>query len=152
MDIDLILAILHHLLVLGIVVMLASEFALVRPGMTGAQALRVAKMDTGYGISAVLILVVGLARMHFGAKGADWYEGNLWFWAKMGAFALIGLLSVPPTLAFLRWRKALRADAAFTPPDAEARKLRAYLAAEVALLALVVAFAAGMARYSGLGA
>lgn len=150
MLLDLTLAILHHLIVFGIVVMLASQLALVRPGMSPDQTLRAAKLDVGYGASAVLILLVGVARLHLGAKESAWYEANLWFWAKMGCYALVGLLSVPPTLAFLRWRKALRADAAFAPPEAEVRRVRGWLAGEVGLLALVFVFAAAMARFQGL--
>jgi putative membrane protein len=149
--IDLSLAILHHLLVFGIVVMLASELALVRPGMSGAQAVRVAKTDAGYGISAVLILVVGVIRLNFGAKGSEWYEANLWFWAKMAAFALVGALSVPPTLAFMRWRKAVDADPSFAPPQAEIDRARRWLVLEVALLGLIFVFAAAMARHQGFG-
>lgn len=151
MPTDLLLAILHHLLVFGIAVMLAGELALVRPGLTSDQALRAAKLDAGYGASAVLILVVGVARLHLGAKGSEWYEANLWFWAKMGAYGLVGLLSVPPTLAFLRWRKAIRADPTFAPSDAEVRRVRRWLVLEVTVLALVFVFAAAMARYQGFG-
>lgn len=149
--VDLSLAILHHLLVFGIVAMLATELALVRPGMTGAQAVRVAKMDAGYGISAVLILAVGVLRLDYGAKGSEWYEANLWFWAKMGAFALVGALSVPPTLVFARWRKASNANPGYSPPDAEVARARRWLVLEVALLSLVFVFAAAMARYQNFG-
>lgn len=150
MAVDLALAIVHHLLIFGIVVMLATELALVRPGMTGEQAVRVAKLDAGYGVSAVLILIVGVLRLNFGAKGSDWYGDNVWFWAKMAAFALVGLLSIPPTLAFLRWRKAATADPAFAPPAAQVAGVRRWIIIETGLLSLVFVFAATMARFHGL--
>ena len=85
--------------------------------------------------------------MIWGAKGADFYLSNPWFWAKMASFAAIGLLSIPPTLALLKWRKSSKQDGAFLPPQNDIARLRVFLHAEIGLLALVVVFAAAMARY-----
>jgi putative membrane protein len=60
---------------------------------------------------------------------------------------VVGLLSIHPTVAFLRWRRAADADTAFVPlPDGVATVRRTILI-EAALLGLIVAFAAAMARY-----
>jgi putative membrane protein len=72
---------------------------------------------------------------------------NPWFWAKMASFLCVGLLSIPPTLALLKWRKARSRDQTFLPADGEIARLRGFVHAEVGLLALVVGFAAAMARY-----
>lgn len=146
MTTDLILAILHHMLVFGLAIMMAVELGRLRPGMTGAEAIKLAKLDAGYGATAGLILVIGVLRVIYGVKGWVYYEGNPWFWAKMAAFAGVGLLSVPPTLAFLRWRKAATADAGFAPTDAQVAGVRRFLLYQVALLMVVVACAAAMAR------
>ena len=143
---DLILAILHHLAIVTLIVLLAFEFALLRPGITAENLGRVTKVDAAYGATATLVIVIGVCRVIWGFKGADYYLSNPWFWAKMASFGTIGLLSVPPTLALLRWRKLARQDAAFLPPDGEIARLRRFIHAEVGLLALVVAFAAAMAR------
>jgi putative membrane protein len=144
---DLILAILHHLAIVTLIVLLAFEFALLRPGLSSTDLRRVANVDAVYGAVAGLVIVVGICRVIWGAKGPDFYLSNPWFWAKMASFAAIGLLSIPPTLALLKWRKAIRQDGAFLPLPAEVARLRRFLHAEVALLALVVIFAAAMARY-----
>jgi putative membrane protein len=144
---DLILAVLHHLAIVTLIVLLGIEFALMRPGLSSAELLRLAKVDAGYGAAAGTIIVIGVFRVMWGAKGPDFYIANPWFWAKMASFAAIGLLSVPPTMKLLKWRRAVRQDAAFLPPPAEVAGLRRYVHAEVALLALVVLFAAAMARY-----
>ena len=60
---DLILAILHHLLVFGLVAMLVAESMLVRPGMRAMDVDRVVRIDVGYGATAILIIVVGLLRV-----------------------------------------------------------------------------------------
>ena len=144
---DLILAVLHHLAIVTLIVLLGFEFALLRPGITADNLRRVTHVDAAYGAAAGLVIVIGVSRVIWGAKGADFYLSNPWFWAKMASFVLIGLLSIPPTLALLKWRRARRQDATFQPPDGEIARLRRFVHAEVGLLALVVAFAAAMARY-----
>lgn len=144
---DLILAILHHLAIVTLIVLLAFEFALLRPGITPDNLRRVTNVDAAYGAAAGLVIVVGVSRVIWGAKGADFYLSNPWFWAKMASFLAIGLLSIPPTLALLKWRGAARQDGGFHPSDGEIIRLRRFVHAEVGLLALVVTFAAAMARY-----
>jgi putative membrane protein len=144
---DLILAILHHLAIVSLIVLLAFEFALLKPGLDVKDLSRVTRADAAYGATAGLVIVIGVCRVIWGTKGAGFYLSNPWFWAKMAGFAAIGLLSIPPTIALLKWRKASRQDAAFLPPQHEVARLRVFLHSEVGLLALVVAFAAAMARY-----
>jgi putative membrane protein len=146
---DLILAIMHHLAIVTLIVLLAFEFALLRPGVTAENLRRLANVDAGYGATAGAVIAIGVSRVIWGAKGADFYLSNPWFWAKMATFLCIGLLSIPPTLALLKWRRLARDNAAFLPPNGELARLRVFVHAEVGLLALVVAFAAAMARYGG---
>ena len=144
---DLVLAILHHLAIVSLIVLLAFEFAVLKPGLNMKDLGRVGRVDAAYGVTAGLVIVIGICRVIWGAKGAGFSLSNPWFWAKMASFAAIGLLSIPPTLALLKWRKASRQNAAFLPPESEIMRLRLFIHGEVALLALVVAFAAAMARY-----
>jgi putative membrane protein len=97
------------------------------------------------GALAGLIFIVGFSRAIFTAKGWAYYEHNAFFWAKIGTFIAIGLLSVPPTLAFMKWRRAGTA-----PTDEVVAKARRYLWMEVALFPLLPAFAAAMARGYGM--
>src|SRR6266436_6787722 len=106
MLLDLILAIGHHILVFGIAAILAAELVLIRPGINAAQLRQAGKIDLFYGIAAGLVVLVGFARVYFGVKGPDFYLQNPVFWAKIGTFAVVGLLSVPPTLLLLKWRGA----------------------------------------------
>jgi putative membrane protein len=146
---DILLAIAHHVLVFGLALILATQLALVRPGWSAADLRRVGAVDLGYGVTAGLIVLVGVLRVRYGAKGVDWYHENLWFWAKMGTFAAVGLLSIPPTIAFIRWRRALRKDPAAMPSARAIARIRNFVRLEVALLLLVPVFAALMARYQG---
>jgi putative membrane protein len=136
---DLILAVLHHLLVFGLVMMLSMQLAALR--VPAPNVRRLASLDAGYGVTPLLILGVGAARVAWGARSWAFYQGNPWFWAKVGTFLLIGLLSIVPTRAFLRWRKAGAA------PEAELDRVRPWVRAEALLILPLVAFAAMMARW-----
>jgi len=147
---DLVLAIVHHLIVFGIAAVLAAELALMRPAAMSPQTVRLlGRFDAFYGGLAVAILVVGFARVWFGAKGADFYLHNPMFWAKIGAFAIVGLLSIKPTVRILAWQKSVKQNAAFVPAVAEIGALRRLLLIEIHVFALVPVFAAIMARGIG---
>lgn len=141
---DLALAIGHHLLVFALFGVLCAELIAVRRGMEASTVARIAAVDLWYGILAGLIVVVGFSRAVFAAKGWFYYQHNGFFWAKIGAFAAIGLLSIPPTVRFIGWRRA-----GASPPDAAVAAVRRFLYAEVALFALLPIFAAAMARGYG---
>jgi putative membrane protein len=142
---DLVLAILHHFFVFALFGVLFAEFIVVRRQMDAATVARVASIDLWYGILAALILIVGFSRAIFTAKGWTYYAHDAFFWAKIGTFAVIGLLSVPPTIAFLRWRRA-----GIAPTDDAIATTRRYLWAQIVLFPLLPAFAAAMARGYGL--
>ena len=146
---DLILAILHHVLVFSLVGLLAAEITTVRAGI-GADALgRLGAMDVAYGVTAGLILIIGFARVFFGLKGAEYFLSNHFFWGKIGAFVVVGLLSVPPTVRIIGWRRRARADPAFAPSENEVMMVRRYMHGEAAFVLLILIFAAAMARGYG---
>jgi putative membrane protein len=146
---DLVLAIVHHLLVFMLAGVLAFEIGTVNLTMRRDEILGVGRVDNWYGILAVVIVVVGFIRATVAAKGWAYYEVNLFFWAKIATFLVVGLLSIVPTVAIIRWRNALKSDAAFAPPGDTIRRARGYLWAEAALFLLLPVFAAAMARGYG---
>ena len=141
---DLVLAVGHHLTIFALFGVLVAELVLVRNGMDDGAIKRVANIDLWYGILAGVIVAFGFSRAVFAAKGWDYYQHNAVFWAKIGVFVVIGLLSVPPTIAYIRWRKP---DA--SPSDADIASVRRFLWLEVALFALLPILAAAMARGYG---
>ena len=146
---DLLLAVAHHLLVFSLAAILAIELATVRPGLSGAGLRRLGIVDMHYGLIATLILIIGFARVYMGVKDPEAYLGNWAFWAKIGAFVVVGLLSAPPTIRILQWRKRARAEPDFALGHAEVKAVRPYLVAEFAVFALIPVFAAMMARGIG---
>jgi putative membrane protein len=147
---DLVLAIAHHLLVFSLAAILAAELAMVRPGLSGGGLKRLGVIDLHYGLIAGLILAVGFARVFLGVKGPQAYLGNWVFWAKIAAFLVVGLLSAPPTIRILQWRRRARAEPGFALSGADVAGVRGFLVAEAAVFALIPVFAAAMARGYGL--
>lgn len=147
---DLVLAVLHHLLILSLAGLLAAELVLAKPGVAGAGLKTLGLVDAGYGATATLILAVGFARVFLGAKGSAFYVENPVFWAKIAAFAVVGLLSILPTIAILKWRGRAKADPTFTPSAEEVGRVRKALLLELFVFALIPIFAAAMARGYGL--
>ncbi len=145
----LLLAIAHHVLVFSLAGVLVAEMMLVRPQMSTADAVKVARTDIAFGVLAGLILVVGFGRVYFGLKGPDYYWSNLFFQAKLGAVLLVGILSVWPTVRFIRWRREIGRDADFVPPPTEVEKTRRFIHLELVVFILIPVFAALMARGYG---
>ncbi len=143
-DLDLALAITHHLTIFALFGILAAELISVRRNMSADSVAKVAAIDLGYGALAGVIVVVGFARAIFAAKGWVYYSHNGFFWAKITTFLVIGFLSVPPTLKFIRWRRA-----GGSPSDRDVRSVRSFLYAELVLFAPLLACAAAMARGYG---
>jgi putative membrane protein len=123
---------------------LMAEFVVVRPGMSQQALARIGAVDLWYGVLAGMILAVGFSRAVFAAKGWAYYSHNGFFWAKISTFLVIGLLSVPPTVAFIRWRRA-----GVAPDEAQIAGIRRLIWVEVGLFALLPIFAAAMARGYG---
>jgi putative membrane protein len=146
---DLVLAIAHHLLVFMLAGILAFEIGTVSLTMKRDAILRVGRVDIWYGILAGVIIVVGFTRATVAAKGWAYYSVNVFFWAKIATFLVVGLLSIVPTAAIIRWRSALKHDAAFAPTADAIRYVRRYLWAEAVLFLLLPIFAAAMARGYG---
>lgn len=149
MFIDFLLASFHHLAVFALVAILAAELVSLRPGLDAAGVRRVGQLDIAYGIAAALVLIAGFARVFFGAKGADYYFHNHVFWTKIGLFVVIGLLSIPPTLRAIAWRRALEKDANALPDAAAIKSVKLFVHIEATLVFILPILAAAMARGYG---
>ena len=146
---DAILAWAHFVLAFLLVGVLVAEAFILRLPVDARVARLLARIDVFYGGSAVLLILVGVARVIWGAKGWAYYEGQPFFWAKMATFALLGLISILPTMTFLRWRREAAARDAFLAPEAEVKRTRRYVMGEVHLIAVLLLFAVLMARAIG---
>ncbi|MDO9417380.1 DUF2214 family protein, partial [Pararhizobium sp.] len=149
MTLEAILAYLHLLAILTMVVFIASEAALCRAQWLNAAVVeRLAKVDLIYGIAAVAVLVTGVLRTWLGVKGTAWYWTNPLLHIKLTLFIVVGVLSIFPTLTYIRWRKALRADGAL-PNEADISKTRKLVMVQAHLLAVIPLVAVFLARGFG---
>lgn len=147
---DLLLAIAHHLLIFALFGLLVAEMVYLKPEIPRATVFRLARIDQAFGVCAALVLAVGFSRVFFGAKGSDFYLHNPVFWAKITAFAAVGLLSIQPTIRLIQWKRAATADPAFRPATADVIVTKRYMHYEGVAFALIPIFAAMMARGYGL--
>jgi putative membrane protein len=143
---DLTLTIIHHVLAFTILGTLAAEFGFMWGPIDGNVVRRLSMVDAIYGAAAGAIILVGTGRVYFGLKTPDAYTGNAFFWAKMTAFAVVGILSIRPSVLFIGWRKRFRTDSTFIPEAGEIRTVRRLIVAELIVFPLIPSFAATMAR------
>ena len=144
------LAFLHFVAAFGIAAVVFLEWQTMSPAPTLAEARRLQVCDRWYGVFAVLVLVVGTLRFMYFEKGRDFYLGNPVFQAKLGLFLVAGLLSIYPTVRFLKWRTQTRHGAAPVVSRREHDLIMLMLRAEMAVLVGVVLCASLMARGIGL--
>lgn len=143
------MASLHHLAAFTVAACLAHEFIAYRKSLTVAEARRIQSVDAWYGISAGAVVVAGLLRVFFFEKGANYYGANTIFWIKMGLFVIVGLLSIYPTIRYVKWNPVLKQGNSIEVPDAEYRRVRLFLWLELVGLALILFAAPAMARGIG---
>lgn len=143
------LAWLHFVFAFVLVGAIVAEAFILRLPIDARVARLLLRVDMFYGISAVLLILAGVSRVVWGAKGWEYYQSQPFFWAKVATFGLIALISIAPTRAFMRWVKNFNADPAFTPPEAQVKRLRGLVMLEAHLVALLLLFATLMARGIG---
>jgi putative membrane protein len=106
MTTELVLRYIHFISIFAIVGTLVAEHLLLKKEMTRLELDRIARIDGVYGIAALTLLGAGLTLWlgEFG-KPAIFYTKNWIFHTKLTLFILIGLLSIYPTVFFLKNRK-----------------------------------------------
>lgn len=149
MTLEALLAYAHILLILSMVVFSSSEAALCRVEWMNAKIVeRLVTVDRIYGITAVGVLLTGIARTWWGVKGTAWYWTNGLLHLKLGLFIAVALMSIKPTLVFIRWRRQLRSDGRL-PQEGEIRQARRWVMVQAHIIALIPLAAVFLARGYG---
>ena len=143
-------AFLHFLAVFGIFATIFLQWQTMSTAPTRAEALRIQRCDRWYGMFAMTLVVVGLLRVYYFEKGSAFYFANPFFNAKMVLFVLVGLISIYPTVRFIKWRAQTRQGAAPVVSADEHRRIMWVLRAELVLLLFAAICASLMARGVGL--
>ncbi len=149
MWLDAFLAYLHFISIFVLFGYLIVETVAIRGTLNAETIPRLARSDIIYFGAAMAVLATGFLRLAFGAKGPDYYLSWWPIYAKLGLFIVIAVISVTPTLAFIRWRRMVANDPSWQVPPAEQKKMRRLIAIELHLAALIPIFAVIMSR--GLG-
>lgn len=106
MTFEILLRYIHFISIFAIVGSLVSEHLLLKKTLNRKEISRIAAIDAVYGIAAVTLLAAGLT-LWFGGVGKPtyFYSKNWIFHLKITLFALIGIVSIWPTMFFIRNRK-----------------------------------------------
>jgi putative membrane protein len=140
-----IVAWMHYVSIMLMVASLLGEHLLLKPEMDVAQARTLQRLDIVYGASATIVLVTGLLRM-FLEKGAAYYNHHVAFHILFGIFVVVALLSIYPTVIFLRWRSDRVAGRGQQLASDQFKKIQMILRVEMTLLLLAPFFATWMAH------
>ena len=139
-------AFIHHIAAFLVFATLMLELVLLRNELTLSSARSIVRMDMVYGIAATVLLIVGFVRVFHTEKGSAYYFASGSFLLKLTLFVVVGLLSVYPTVQFLRWRKTLREQRVPELADGTRRRIRLLIHVELTLIAVIILMAIMMAR------
>jgi putative membrane protein len=142
--IDLLVRYLHFLGIFGVFATLVAEHLLVKKNMTQAEVRRFAKIDSIYGLCAIVTFIAGLALWLWVGKASGFYNKNWILHLKVSLFVVVGLLSIYPTVFFIRQRNVV-SDNIDIPS-----KIVMMIRAELALLLVIPLLAVLMAQGVGL--
>lgn len=137
-------AFLHHVAAFTVFACAVGSLVLLHLKFDLKVAKKLQHTDMVNGIAAILILLVGLIRVFYTEKGADYYFHNVPFLAKLTLYGLASILSIVPTLEILRWKKTLKQEQLPVLSDWKVVQLRTVAVGQV-LCVLGMMFCASLA-------
>lgn len=144
MTLEIIIKYLHFLSIFTIIAALTGEHLLLKDQLTRKEIRRISILDTIYGISALTLLLAGLSLWLWVGKPADFYSKNWIFHLKLTLFIIIGLLSIYPTIFYLKQRKGEAEELVDVP-----KKVKMMVRLEILLLFIIPLLASLMAKGIG---
>lgn len=135
---------LHFVAIFGVVSTVVAQHMLIKEQMTREEIKRISVVDGIYGISAVVVLGVGLTLWFLVGKPAGFYTSNWIFHMKLGLFLIVGLVSIVPTRFYLKNRKGTPTELVAIP-----KQLKMVIRLELLLLFLIPLLATLMANGIG---
>ena len=121
-----------------------------KPDPNRQEAISMVLADIVYGIAGILLLVSGIYRVTKFGQGSEFYTQNPVFWTKIILFALVGSLSLYPTITYVLWAIPLSKGSLPNVNLNLVLKLRLILNIELIGFASIPLFATLMARGVGL--
>lgn len=96
---------LHFISIFILFSALVFEFSILQQKMAIGNIKKLKIADLFFGVFAGLTIITGLLRMFYFGKGTEYYVSNPIFILKISLFIIIGLLSIYPTIQFLKLGK-----------------------------------------------
>ncbi len=134
----------HFISIFAIIGAVAGEHLLLKPEMSRKEIKRMSQIDAVYGVAAILLLAAGFTLWFGVGKPADYYSNNWAFLLKLGLFTVVGILSIYPTVYFMKQRKGDQEEVISIPP-----RIKLFVRIELVLLFAIPFLASMMAKGIG---
>jgi putative membrane protein len=131
---------LHLISILMMVSLLVVELFLLKTEMKREELKRLSRVDGLYGIASILVVGAGLT-LWFGVGKGDAFYDNPILHIKVGIAVLVGLISIGPTVFYIRQAKGDLAESVMLP-----NHIRKLVILQLVLLALIPLLAVMMAQ------
>ena len=139
----------HFVAFFALAAALVLELALITESLTVEIARRIQRADRVVGMAAILVLVFGFLRVIYYEKGSDYYFNNTFFQIKLGLFFVAALISLVPTMQFMRWNKELKQGISPDLSSAAVMRLKRIIHWELVLIGGIMLCASLMAKGFG---
>jgi len=93
----------HFISILVLFAMVLAENILVKPELGRKSITLLSKLDGIYGLTSITTVATGLTLWLWIGKPADFYH-NWIFYTKVGVITFVGILSIYPTIFFIKQR------------------------------------------------
>ncbi len=121
-----------------------------KPNPNRQESISMVVADIIYGIAGIALLISGIYRVIKFGQGSEFYTQNPIFWTKIIIFALVGSLSLYPTITYVLWAIPLSKGNLPEVTENLVSRLRLIINVELAGFASIPFLATIMARGVGL--
>lgn len=141
---------LHYLSIIFLTGSLFVELFLIKQTILKDQLKKLTVVDGIYGISSVVLVTTGLLRVFYFGKGDAYYFANWVFILKFSLFILVGLLSIYPTVLFLKLNKKLKKSTESSIEIPRFSLIKGIVISEILIVLIIPLLATLMAQGVGL--
>ena len=131
---------LHLVAIITMIACLAAELVLLKKVMHRHEIKRVARVDSLYGVAAIIAVAAGLTLWFGVGKGSAFYNNPV-LHVKVTLVVIVGLISIAPTIYFIRTSKGEQ-----TEKIEVQQRIRKMVSLQLIILALVPLLATMMAN------
>ncbi len=141
MNIALVVRYIHFVSIFIVFATLVFEYLMLSDELDRKTVAKISRVDGIYGVFAIVVVGAGLTLWLLVGKPAEFYNENGIIYIKVGLFILVGVLSIIPTVWFIKNRKGNEMDIVKVPP-----KIKRLVLVEIILMLLIPALAIPMAN------